>query len=404
MIGRTNAEGGGGITSDETTVTASHVLANDTYLGADTNDEAGTGTMPNIQAVDPAKSISYGSGIAYARMTNGAHITNASSGYPEVSIPTQTKSVSPTASAQTVNPDANKILSSVTVNGVSNLSAGNIKNGVTVGGTTGTYKGLGNASASQVLSGVTFSTASLSNASGTMPNYSGNTSTSNYVSSTFRFATSGYVFASPGATGYYSTSSYLRIPASNLTAANIKKGVSIMGIIGSFQGMVDSPYYLMKKSSSGSFPSVVSEMYSTPLVVTKTNTGYSEDDYGSSYFSSYFKLGSGTSAGAFRLLKFNSDPISFAAYSKLYFRISSTLYGNGFTYQRFGVSSNGAITSNNFQAYVDTASSISNGLYEINITALTGSYFIYLWQQLPGTGSRGSSGSCVVLYEMYLMA
>ena len=244
MIGRTNADGGGGVSSDETTVVASQVLTGKTYLGSDTDDEAGTGTMPNIQAVDPAKSLSYGSGLVYARMSNGAHITNASGGYPEVSITTQTKSVSPTASSQTVSPDANKVLSGVTVNGVSNLTAGNIKNGVTVGGTAGTYKGLGNASASQVLSGATFSTASLSNASGTMPNYSGYTSTGNYVSSTFRSATSGYVYASPGATGYYSTGSYLRIPASNLTAANIKKGVSIMGIIGSFEGYVSSPLYL----------------------------------------------------------------------------------------------------------------------------------------------------------------
>lgn len=251
MIGRTNADGGGGVSSDETTVVASQVLTGKTYLGSDTDDEAGTGTMPNIQAVDPAKSISYGSGLAYARMSNGAHITNASSGYPEVSITTQTKSVSPTASSQTVSPDANKVLSSVTVNGVSNLTAGNIKNGVTVGGTAGTYKGLGSAAASQVLSGATFSTASLSNASGTMPNYSGYTSTGNYVSSTFRSATSGYVYASPGGTGYYSTGSYLRIPASNLTAANIKKGVSIMGIIGSWEGYVTSPLYLFNYGTFG---------------------------------------------------------------------------------------------------------------------------------------------------------
>lgn len=235
MIGRTNADGGGGVSSDETTVVASQVLAGKTYLGSDTDDEAGTGTMPNIQAVDPAKSLSYDSGLVYARMSNGAHISNASSGYPEVSITTQTKSVSPTASSQTVSPDANKVLSGVTVNGVSNLTAGNIKNGVTVGGTAGTYKGLGSAAASQVLSGATFSTASLSNASGTMPNYSGYTSTGNYVSSTFRSATSGYVYASPGSTGYYSTGSYLRIPASNLTAANIKKGVSIIGYYRKFR-------------------------------------------------------------------------------------------------------------------------------------------------------------------------
>ena len=39
--------GGGGVSSDETNVVASQVLSGKTYLGADTNDEVGTGTMPN---------------------------------------------------------------------------------------------------------------------------------------------------------------------------------------------------------------------------------------------------------------------------------------------------------------------------------------------------------------------
>lgn len=45
------------------------------------------GTMASVAAIDPAKSIALSSGMLYARMTRGAHITNASSGYPEVSIP-----------------------------------------------------------------------------------------------------------------------------------------------------------------------------------------------------------------------------------------------------------------------------------------------------------------------------
>lgn len=43
--------GAGGVSSDETTVTADKVLNGETYLGTDTDDEVGTGTMPNIGSV-----------------------------------------------------------------------------------------------------------------------------------------------------------------------------------------------------------------------------------------------------------------------------------------------------------------------------------------------------------------
>lgn len=48
------------------------------------------GTMTNVASIDPAKSISLSNGVLYVRMTNGAHVTNATSGYPEVSIPQAT--------------------------------------------------------------------------------------------------------------------------------------------------------------------------------------------------------------------------------------------------------------------------------------------------------------------------
>ena len=45
------------------------------------------GTMPRIASVDPAKSVVKSGTALYARMSYGAHVDNASSGYPEVSIP-----------------------------------------------------------------------------------------------------------------------------------------------------------------------------------------------------------------------------------------------------------------------------------------------------------------------------
>jgi hypothetical protein len=45
--GVTNIAGGGGVGSDEVSVTKEYVLDSKTYLGADTDDEIGTGTMAN---------------------------------------------------------------------------------------------------------------------------------------------------------------------------------------------------------------------------------------------------------------------------------------------------------------------------------------------------------------------
>ena len=43
-----------------------------------------TGTMANIAALDPMKSVTLSGSNLYVRMSKGAHITDASSGYPEV--------------------------------------------------------------------------------------------------------------------------------------------------------------------------------------------------------------------------------------------------------------------------------------------------------------------------------
>lgn len=82
--------GGGGVNSDDLTATASQVLTGKTYVGKDTDDDAGTGTMPNIGATDNGPSLTISGSNLYCRMHNGAHITNASSGYPEVYYPLST--------------------------------------------------------------------------------------------------------------------------------------------------------------------------------------------------------------------------------------------------------------------------------------------------------------------------
>lgn len=58
--------------------------------------------------------------------------------YSDPQKPEQSKTVTPTAAGLTVSPDSGKVLSSVIINGDSDLTANNIRNGVNIFGVTGT--------------------------------------------------------------------------------------------------------------------------------------------------------------------------------------------------------------------------------------------------------------------------
>lgn len=89
-----------------------------------------------------------------ATPTTSQQVIQPDNGYDGLSkvtisaIQTQTKSATPTTSAQNVTPDAGKYLTQVSVGAVtaaidSNIQAGNIKQGVTILGVTGTLSGGG---------------------------------------------------------------------------------------------------------------------------------------------------------------------------------------------------------------------------------------------------------------------
>ena len=97
---------------------------------------AGTKSSTHKLAFQPAKTIIPNTtsqiAVSSGRYTGG-NITVAA-------VPTQSKSITPTASAQNVTPDSGKFLSKVTVSGDSNLVASNIKSGVSIFGVEGSLE------------------------------------------------------------------------------------------------------------------------------------------------------------------------------------------------------------------------------------------------------------------------
>lgn len=319
--GRTNLSGGGGVGSDELTVTANKILKNYTYVGADTDDEIGTGTIESMAG----------------------------------------QTVTPDASDHVIECKDKYMTGNITIPKVAGLAAGNVAVGTTIGGVAGTYNGLGNAVAANVLSGKTFSTAALSNASGTMTNYSDKTSTSAYAGGTFRSGTTGYVFASPSGTGYYSSGTYLRIPATNLAAGNIKKGVSILGITGTLKTYLTSPTSILSGETWGA--GIATGFSSNEnITITHSTSNYVFNGINASF---YIRTNAAVNMTDYKYLKAVVSETSYT-YS------DNKIWGQ----------TNLMVSSNpNYSNYICTSAasspSTSNSTVICDVSSINGMYYIY---------------------------
>ncbi len=139
-----NIGGGGGITSDDVTTTRDNVLTGFKTLMKDSNDEPVEGTIPvyhgNVKAeavyLDDNQ-VTFSSPYGYSRFLEDSEDMRTYRTYGELA-------------------------------GALGLTASKVAFNNTVLGVAGTYKGLGNATAAQVLSGYTFSSSNISNGTGTL--------------------------------------------------------------------------------------------------------------------------------------------------------------------------------------------------------------------------------------------
>ena len=200
--------GGGGVTSEDITARRADVLATVSTITSDSNDEIVSGTLANIVAEESYKSVRTDSSNLYLGVTSGAHVTNTSSGYPAVYIPLSK------LREKIGVPDASKILS-----------------GVTIAGLTGTMVNKGAVNQTLAINSTYIVPAGYHNGSGKVT-ADKDYSTKEAFTYTPNKPTSTQLIQ---ASGVYMSGNITVKGDANLVASNIKKGVKIFGITGTYE-------------------------------------------------------------------------------------------------------------------------------------------------------------------------
>lgn len=245
--------GGGGTGSDDVTALNKHVLELYTAVTKESDDDPAKGTMKNL--VDRATITHTSDNATKVLLADEAYIAENSDGVRRVELRYN-------GDEGFIKPNTLVAYPESQAGAKFGITADKIANGQVVLGMTGTYKGLGNATAAQVLSGYSFSSAALSNASGSMSNRGAWGATlaingsvtipAGYHNGSGRITQS---IATKGATtitpmsaqqtavsaGTYCSGNIIVAGNGNFVAGNIKKGVNIWGVVGTFEGWVPTP-------------------------------------------------------------------------------------------------------------------------------------------------------------------
>ena len=210
----------GDLDTSDATATANDILSGKTAYA---QDKKITGTMVD----NSPQQITLDSTTQSYTIPAGRH-----SGTGAVKIETETKSITPTTSEQSIQASVGKVISSISVGAVnadidSNITVGNIKNGVTILGVEGTLvEGTDTSDATAVATDIL---------SGKTAYVNGSLVTGSITSKeaqTYTPTTSAQTIAA----GQYLAGAQTITGDANLLPENIKAGVTIFGVLGTYTG------------------------------------------------------------------------------------------------------------------------------------------------------------------------
>lgn len=221
--------GGGGAKSDETNVTKEYVLAGRTYIGSDTDDEVGTGTMPDKAGTTQSASGSIDSANKRVQLTIPSLGRYSTTSKLYIAYSTLASLIGLTAAKLWPNNTVLGITSNKQTMGQQTITPSTSQQTVSCSGKAMTGNVIVNA----------------------IPNIKG--AITDAVSAMF---SSNYIHVRLSR-GYYNTNASSGYPEARVSASamrntlgisadKIKKGVSICGITGTFEGYVADPNYLYK--------------------------------------------------------------------------------------------------------------------------------------------------------------
>jgi hypothetical protein len=236
-------DGTGTVTTDIVNLSAGNIRAGATVGGVD-------GTFTSDATATAGQILS--GRTAYV---NGSKVTGSMTNNGAVS-----KTLTTQGASYTIPSGYHNGSGTVTAN-ITNLTAANIKAGTTVGGVEGTFTSDATATAGQILSGRT-AYVNGSKVTGTMP-----VKTNDYGAP--RTGQTGRLYVTPEA-GYHDGTVRVYTDDANFNAANIKSGVTLFGITGTYAPIsVGSTTLTFNRSGSGN--NVTSIIYYANYTPPKTN-------------------------------------------------------------------------------------------------------------------------------------
>ena len=192
--------------------------------------------------------------------------------------------------------------------------------------------------------------------------------------------------------GTYASGAITVAGNSNLVAGNIRKGVTIFGVTGTFSGIATSPYVFLKYGNSINNPPVDATGGATAIkkfLSWNTSGGKASGSYINAYYIGVNNNVYGDTGTA--SIRFN-NAVDLSSYRYLKCNVLKSGLSTGTVSYILGISTSTSATSYSRH----TSISVDDGTLVLDVTNLSGPYFVYV--EATGTLSRIESGGTKIIY------